>query len=219
RLYHYSSHLLYILTYYYCSFFVFFFFNDPPTTEIYTLSLHDALPISVAGAALMLAAVPSHYTDNHIAILWLVGTEVFLIAGAMVQEVVFRRLGLLTGLLVGIRLIGFDFRDLVNLRSHGEGLEPAAGTLFAFCAMVFYLNDLAIGTRWREFFESSPDRPLLTVHSYFGAFAGGAAAWALLLQDWTAMAFAALMLALAAMGKALESRHLQVQYALLGLLA
>src|SRR6266496_5925917 len=26
-------------------FFFFFFFNDPPTTEIYTLSLHDALPI------------------------------------------------------------------------------------------------------------------------------------------------------------------------------
>src|SRR5256885_4227150 len=25
---------------------VFFFFNDPATTEIYTLSLHDALPIS-----------------------------------------------------------------------------------------------------------------------------------------------------------------------------
>src|SRR5438067_7338440 len=24
----------------------FFFFNDPPSTEIYTLSLHDALPIS-----------------------------------------------------------------------------------------------------------------------------------------------------------------------------
>src|SRR5437764_9929249 len=29
---------------YYC-----FFFNDPPTTEIYTLSLHDALPICHAG--------------------------------------------------------------------------------------------------------------------------------------------------------------------------
>src|SRR6266481_8740820 len=26
-----------------------FFFNDPATTEIYTLSLHDALPISIAG--------------------------------------------------------------------------------------------------------------------------------------------------------------------------
>src|SRR5690349_23992390 len=28
------------------SYIVFFFFNDPATTEIYTLSLHDALPIS-----------------------------------------------------------------------------------------------------------------------------------------------------------------------------
>src|SRR5258705_12302741 len=29
-----------------CNFFFFFFFNDTATTEIYTLSLHDALPIS-----------------------------------------------------------------------------------------------------------------------------------------------------------------------------
>src|SRR3712207_8931536 len=29
-----------------------FFFNDTATTEIYTLSLHDALPISTFGAAL-----------------------------------------------------------------------------------------------------------------------------------------------------------------------
>src|SRR2546430_11415222 len=29
-----------------CSIFVYFFFNDTATTEIYTLSLHDALPIS-----------------------------------------------------------------------------------------------------------------------------------------------------------------------------
>src|SRR5574343_1647368 len=30
--------------------FFFFFFNDTATTEIYTLSLHDALPISQRGA-------------------------------------------------------------------------------------------------------------------------------------------------------------------------
>src|SRR2546422_5265160 len=30
------------------SVFFFFFFNDTATTEIYTLSLHDALPISVS---------------------------------------------------------------------------------------------------------------------------------------------------------------------------
>src|SRR5258705_11053110 len=31
-------------------FFLFFFFNDTATTEIYTLSLHDALPISPSPA-------------------------------------------------------------------------------------------------------------------------------------------------------------------------
>src|SRR5438309_6410036 len=37
-----SSHILLLL-----SSFFFFFFNDTATTEIYTLSLHDALPIYV----------------------------------------------------------------------------------------------------------------------------------------------------------------------------
>src|SRR3712207_8731603 len=34
--------------YQYMSWYLFFFFNDTATTEIYTLSLHDALPIFVA---------------------------------------------------------------------------------------------------------------------------------------------------------------------------
>src|SRR3989339_2154144 len=38
------SELHYLLFLYFFSFF-FFFFNDTATTEIYTLSLHDALPI------------------------------------------------------------------------------------------------------------------------------------------------------------------------------
>src|SRR5438874_13400431 len=37
-------HFLHILLSFF--FFLFFFFNDTATTEIYTLSLHDALPIS-----------------------------------------------------------------------------------------------------------------------------------------------------------------------------
>src|SRR2546422_8282736 len=37
----------------------FFFFNDTATTEIYTLSLHDALPISKASREFALLAVSS----------------------------------------------------------------------------------------------------------------------------------------------------------------
>jgi hypothetical protein len=176
--------------------------------------------LTVAGTALILAAVPSHYTYpvHDVAILWLVGAEVLLISGAIVKEVVFRRLGLLIGLLVGVHLFGSDFPFLVNLRLKNEDLALASGVLFALCAVVFYLNALGLGSRWREFFDDSPDRPLLTVHSYLGAFAAGSAAWALFSNDWTALAFAAVMLILAALGRALDSNHLQVQYALLGAL-
>src|SRR6266540_7389659 len=38
------------LSYFVVCFLFFFFFNDTATTEIYTLSLHDALPISRSGA-------------------------------------------------------------------------------------------------------------------------------------------------------------------------
>src|SRR5690349_25084971 len=37
--------------------FTFFFFNDTATTEIYTLSLHDALPILLAGVAVFTVPV------------------------------------------------------------------------------------------------------------------------------------------------------------------
>jgi hypothetical protein len=174
--------------------------------------------LSVIGATLMLAAVPFHYSGNNVAILWLMGAEAFLAAGIIVKEVVFRRLGLLTGLLVGLHLVGVDFRHLLNLRFAKEDLVLDTGVLFCLCAVVFYLNALGIGSRWKDFFADLPDRSLLTVHSYLGAFAAASAAWALFSHDWTALAFAAVMLIVAVLGRALESPHLQVQYALLGAL-
>src|SRR5437762_13933409 len=45
---YYSSMLLHLSSFSSFSF-SFFFFNDPATTEIYTLSLHDALPIFAHG--------------------------------------------------------------------------------------------------------------------------------------------------------------------------
>jgi hypothetical protein len=174
--------------------------------------------LSVLGASLMLAAVPSHYSGNNVAILWLVGAEVFLAAGIIFEEVVFRRLGLLTGLLVGVDLIGFNFRPLVDLRAKSEALALASGVLFALCGIVFYLNSLYVGSRWEKSFSASLDRRLLIIHSYLGAFAAATAAWALFANDWTAVVFAAIMLTLAAVNRRLQSRHLQIQYALLGIL-
>src|SRR5947207_14670941 len=49
-------------------FFCFFFFTDPPPTEIYTLSLHDALPISshlfLGGVGLHRQQAPFHHVGD-----------------------------------------------------------------------------------------------------------------------------------------------------------
>src|SRR2546425_7857534 len=44
---------------------IFFFFNDTATTEIYTLSLHDALPIS-PGCSLRSAPVPCRTAEGRL---------------------------------------------------------------------------------------------------------------------------------------------------------
>jgi len=175
--------------------------------------------LSVLGTALMVAAVPFRGSNNNPVILWLIGAEVFLAAGVAVSEVVFRRLGLCIGLLVGLHLIGIDFQQLMVARRATDAVVLAAGVLFALCAAVFYLNALFVGYRWREFFADVPDEPLLNAHSYLGGFAAASAAWALFSGDWTAVAFAAIMLTLAALGQKLKSFHLQLQYGVLGLLA
>src|SRR5436853_5378500 len=47
------------------NYFLFFFFNDTETTEIYTLSLHDALPISgVPATAADLGVTKSEDSDQ-----------------------------------------------------------------------------------------------------------------------------------------------------------
>jgi hypothetical protein len=179
--------------------------------------------LTVMGMALILAAAPSHYAGpgNDVAILWLVGMEVFLIAGVMVKEVVFRRVGLFTGMLVALWLAYSDLPPLLSARiGHERSIVPAA-VLFSVCTVAYYLNALGVARKWSELFSSSPDAELLTSHSYFGAIAAALAVWAFFIKDWTALSFAVLMLALAAVARATGprlSQHLQVQYLFFGVL-
>ncbi|HEX8925474.1 MAG TPA: DUF2339 domain-containing protein, partial [Terriglobales bacterium] len=179
--------------------------------------------LTILGTALMVTAIPFRYSGNNVSILWLVGAEALLLAGAIFNEVVFRRLGLVAGLLVGGHLAAIDFRQLMAARQSGEAAVLTAGMTFAVCAVVFYLNSLFVAQHWR-LFANRPDPELLVLHSYIGAFAAVSASWALCSNDWTALAFAATMMVLAGVGRTLKSpalgtTHLQAQYGVIGCLA
>src|SRR5258705_13080299 len=58
-----SMYCYFCHVYYSFNYFFFFFFNDTATTEIYTLSLHDALPIFTNKPVKVV--VDSHYHFDH----------------------------------------------------------------------------------------------------------------------------------------------------------
>src|SRR2546430_14702878 len=62
HLFHFSSYL-YLLSHFVI--FFFFFFNDTATTEIYTLSLHDALPILLRTPRATRALVEDEHRGFH----------------------------------------------------------------------------------------------------------------------------------------------------------
>jgi len=175
--------------------------------------------LSILGAALMTAAVPFRYAGQNVAIIWLVGAEMFLAAGILLKEPLFRRLALIGGVLVGVHAVAIDLPKILAERQIAEAPLIATGVLFGTAAILFYLNACFVACRWSDDFSSRWDNRLLRGHSYLGAFMAGVACWALFVHEWTAVAFAVLMLVLAAISLWVRSSDLQVQFAAFGLMS
>src|SRR6266496_6321242 len=82
----------------------FFFFNDPPTTEIYTLSLHDALPISTPQILSLISPSASTMTKIalQLAIFVVAAVPGYLLAIARLDKIGHRRLQLLGFAMMGL---------------------------------------------------------------------------------------------------------------------
>src|SRR2546429_9823383 len=66
--------------------FFFFFFNDTATTEIYTLSLHDALPISLSRRAIIQGIAPALFACTDINGNQHIGRANFLEIGVLARD-------------------------------------------------------------------------------------------------------------------------------------
>lgn len=175
--------------------------------------------LTILGAALMTAAVPFRYAGQNVAIIWLVGAEMFLAAGILLKEPLFRRLALIGGVLVGVHAVAIDLPKILAARQIAEAPLIAAGVLFGTAAILFYLNACFVARRWSDDFGTGWDTQLMRGHSYVGAFMAGVACWAVFVHEWTAVAFAAVMLVLAAISLRVRSSDLQVQFAVFGLMS
>jgi hypothetical protein len=165
--------------------------------------------LTVIGTLLMFASVPFKFSGNSIALFWMIAAEVLLIAGIVQLEIVFRRLGLLAGLATGL-LVLYEAWGIVDFRQHSDLPHIQDGILLLTCSALFYLNALFIRRKWNPFIVGF-DGTTITIHSYIGCATAFLGIWCIFTGDWTAIAWAALMLG-AILGKRyLDDNHLLAQ--------
>jgi hypothetical protein len=164
--------------------------------------------LTVMGTMLMFASVPFKFSGNNIALFWMVAAEILLIAGIVQLEVVFRRLGLLAGLITGLLII-YEAQHIVEFRRHSEAQLIQDGILLLTCSILFYLNSLFIHQKWPHLFDTF-DVPMATAQGYIGCVTAFLGAWGLFTGDWTAIGWSALMLGAALGTRYLNNKHLIV---------
>jgi hypothetical protein len=165
--------------------------------------------LSVLGSILIFAAVPFKYSGNSIALFWIITAEVLLIAGIAQKELVFRRLGLTGGLFTGL-LVVYEASSVFVLRQTSQSPLIKDGVLLLVCSALFYTNAQFLRLLWKEHFAGIEDT-LAIGQGYLGALTAFLGTWAIFTGDWTAISWAAVMLALAWGKRSLDDNHLLVQ--------
>jgi hypothetical protein len=165
--------------------------------------------LTVIGTILIFAAVPFKFSGNSIALLWMIAAQVLLIAGIAQAEVLFRRLGLLGGMITGLVIL-YGARQIVDLRQTSQSPLTRDGILLLTASVLFYFNAHFLLPKWKNLFAGM-DRTLAVAQSYLGGATAFLGIWAVFAGDWTAVGWVALMLATVCGKRYLDDNHLLVQ--------
>jgi hypothetical protein len=144
---------------------------------------------------------------------WLMEAEALLLIGVWTGEVVFRRLGAATSLLVSGQMVAIDAARLVGMRMDGADVRPqwSPSVFFAVAAFIFYINAHWIFRRWSDLFTHEIDRRVMQRLSYLGALMAAIALWMTFPEAWTAVAWTALGLLLILIGGKLGAEEFRYQ--------
>jgi uncharacterized membrane protein len=155
--------------------------------------------LSTLGVVLLIAAFPFRYSGERLSVLWLVEAEALLLIGVWTKEIVFRRLGMLGGLLVAGQMIACDAAEIFGRRMDGADLSTdfRLAIVFVVAAAVFYANAYWVLRRYADLFAHEFDRRVMQRLSYVAALMLLIAAWLAFPESWTAVAWCAVGLGLA----------------------
>jgi len=155
--------------------------------------------LSTIGSVLLIAAFPFRYSGARLSVLWLLEAEALLLIGVWTKEVVFRRLGMLSAILVSGQMIANDAAKILGRRWDDADLRPdfALAVVFAVAATVFYVNAEWVLRRYSDLFPREFDRRVMQRLSYVAVLLLLIGAWIAFPECWTAVAWCVVGLVLA----------------------
>jgi hypothetical protein len=169
--------------------------------------------LSTIATILLVAAVPFRFHGVSWPVLWLVEAQVLALAGLRLGEPVFRRLGLLAGLVTGGVLAIHDVLPLFLLRldAPDPGGHASLTVALALAALLFWVHGEIYPRRWPQIAENENEAFALRVTSWLGLFAAAGALWVAMPDLWLPLGWLALVLLTGFAGRRFNSAALGFQ--------
>ena len=154
--------------------------------------------LSTIATVLLISAVPFKFHGVSWPVLWLVQAQILAICGLRLGEPVFRRLGLLAGVVTGGVLAFHDVVPLLMFRLSNPDTSHHTSQAVAMmlAATLYWVHSEVYPRRWPQIFDDDREAFVLRITSWMGAVAAATALWVALPDLWVPVAWLALVLLL-----------------------
>jgi hypothetical protein len=177
--------------------------------------------LSTIATVLLVSAVPFRFHGVSWPMLWLVQAQILAVCGLRLGEPVFRRLGLLAGVVTGGVLALHDLLPLLLFRLDFPDPSRHASLTAALtlAAVLFWVHGEVYPRRWPQIAEDGREALALRITSWLGVAAAAAALWVALPDLWVPVGWLALVLVLAFAAHWFGAAQLVLEADLLALLS
>ena len=169
--------------------------------------------LTTLGATFLTAALPFKFSGATLPVILLAEAEIFFLAGVFTREIVFRRLGMLAGLLVAGKMDWTAIGQIADSHFNGLGRTDAgkAAVVYGLTALVFYANAHAVTRRWPDLVTTAAEDWSFRTYSYIAGSVAFLGLWLIFPTIWVPVVWSALALVQAVVGERLKIRQLSTQ--------
>lgn len=169
--------------------------------------------LTTLGATFLLAGPVYKLSGAALPVVWLAEAEAFFLAGVFTREIVFRRLGMIAGLIVAAKMDWLALAQVTDPKFTGLQGEDIlkASVVYGTAALVFYANSHAAPRRWPDLVKTSLEDWSFRGFSYIAGSIIFLGLWLVCAEVWTAVAWGGIAFLLAFIGAQLKIKQLSTQ--------